>query len=129
MLDSTRYQAEASESDPAADRSLAEDIKALVSDGRLLAEAEIDFHRKRAIFGAKEGQKIAASFAIAGVLAFFALMALVVGLVLALGQIIGYWGSTVVVTAALVILALVFVSKGKARLARLKTVLSEEEDA
>ncbi|AKM09791.1 phage holin family protein [Croceicoccus naphthovorans] len=128
MLDSTRYDTASPVGDEGvADRSLADDIKALVSDGRLLAEAEIDFHKKRAIYGANEGRKIATNFAIAGVLAFFAVMALVVGLVLALGQIITYWGSTAVVTGALVIVALIFVSKGKSRLNRLKAVLSEDE--
>lgn len=129
MLDSTRYQADVSDRDPASDRSLTEDIKALVSDGRLLAEAEIDFHKKRALYGAKEGQRIAASFAVAGVLAFFAIMAVVFGLVLALGQIVGYWGSTAIVAGVLAVVALIFVSKGKSRLARLKATLSDEDRA
>lgn len=126
MLDSTSYQNDASADDAAAERSLAEDIKALVSDGRLLAEAEIDFHKKRVAYGAKEAPKIAASFAIAGVLAFFAVMALVVGLVLALGQIITYWGSTAVVTIGLLIIAYVFAMRGKSRLAKMKAVLTDD---
>jgi len=130
MLDSARYRAGASkESDPGAERSLTEDIMALVSDGRLLAEAEIDFHRKRAAHGAKEGQRILAGFAIAAVLLFFALMALVFGLVLALGEVITYWGSTALVTGVLVVIAVVLVSRAKARLARLKVVLSDKDDA
>ncbi|RVQ69206.1 phage holin family protein [Croceicoccus ponticola] len=129
MLDSTRYQAETSQvSDPAIERSLTEDIKALVSDGRLLAEAEFDFHKKRVLYGAAEGQRIAINFAIAGVVAFFAAMALVVGLVLALGQVITYWGSTAVVTVSLLVVAWIFASKGKSRLARLKAVLTDEKD-
>lgn len=130
MLDSTGYQRETSqEFEPAAERSLAEDIKALVSDGRLLAEAELDFHKKRAIYGAKQGQKIAVQFAIAAVLAFFALMAITLGLVLALGQIITYWGSTAVVAGALLVLAWIFASRGKATLARLKTVIGDGDEA
>lgn len=130
MLDSTRYESDASDSaDLATERSLAEDIKALVSDGRLLAEAEIDFHKKRAIYGASEGKNVAISFAIAGVLAFFAVMGLVFGLILALGQIITYWGSTAVVVGALLLVALIFVSKGKSRLNRMKAVLSTKEEA
>lgn len=130
MLDSTRYESDASDSaDLATERSLAEDIKALVSDGRLLAEAEIDFHKKRAIYGANEGKNVAISFAIAGVLAFFAVMGLVFGLILALGQIITYWGSTAVVVGALLLVAMIFVSKGKSRLNRMKAVLSTEEEA
>ena len=130
MLDTAHYDPASQEmSEEAADRSLAEDIKALVSDGRLLAEAEIDFHKKRAIYGANEGKNVAISFAIAGVLAFFAVMGLVFGLILALGQIITYWGSTAVVVGALLLVAMIFVSKGKSRLNRMKTVLSTEEEA
>lgn len=127
MLDTTRYDSDVSTADPAAERSLVDDVKALVSDGRLLAEAELDYHKKRALYGASEGPRVAVNFAVAGVLALLAGIGLVVGLILALGQIITYWGSTVLVVGALLIAAWVFTSRGKARLARMKTVLASEE--
>lgn len=127
MLDSTRYDSDVSTADPAVERSLVDDVKALVSDGRLLAEAEIDYHKKRALYGASEGPKVAMNFAVAGVVALLAGIGLVVGLILALGQIITYWGSTAVVVGVLLVVAWIFLSRGKARLARMKTVLSSEE--
>lgn len=127
MLDTTRYDSDVTTASPAVERSLVDDVKALVSDTRLLAEAEIDYHKKRALYGASEGPKVAVSFAIAGVLALFAGIGLVVGLILALGQIISYWGSTAVVVGVLLVAAWIFVARGKARLARLKTVLATEE--
>jgi len=131
MLDSARYQAEDDADrggDVASDRSLADDIKALVSDGRLLAEAEIDFQKKRAIYGARQGGNIAVLFGLAGVLVFFALMGLVFGLILALGQVITYWGSTAVVVGGLLLIAALLVSRGKAKVRHLKTVVSDDGD-
>lgn len=130
MLDSSRYQNDASTTGGgAAERSLADDIKALVSDGRLLAEAELDYHKKRAIYGARQGRTIAALFVGAGVMAFFAAMGLVFGLILALGVYLTFWGSTALVVGALLIFALVLASRAKAKLRRVKAVLSEDEDA
>lgn len=127
MLDSTRYGSNVSAADPAAERSLVDDVKALVGDTRLLAEAEIDFHKKRVLYGASEGPKVAVSFAIAGGAALLAAIGLVVGLILALGQIITYWGSTAVVVGVLLLVAWIFASRGKTRMARMKTVLASEE--
>lgn len=130
MLDSSRYQNDASAiGGDAAERSLADDIKALVSDGRLLAEAELDYHKKRAIYGARQGRTIAALFVGAGVMVFFAAMGLVFGLILALGVYLTFWGSTALVVGALLIFALVLASRAKAKLRRVKAVLSEDEDA
>ncbi|MAF30276.1 MAG: hypothetical protein CL820_06885 [Croceicoccus sp.] len=113
--------------DIAAERSLVEDVRALVDDGKLLAEAEIDFHKKRALYAAGAAKGIGARFAAAAVFGFFALMALVVGLVLALGQIITYWGSTALVTAVLGIIAIVLAKSGQSRLERTKRVISDKE--
>lgn len=113
--------------DIAAERSLVEDVRALVEDGKLLAEAEIDFHKKRASYAANAAKGIGARFAAAAVFAFFALMALVVGLVLALGQVITYWGSTAVVTAVLAIIAIVLAKGAKSRLDHTKHIISDKE--
>ena len=129
MLDSERYRSDTSgETEPASERSLFDDIRALISDGRLLAEAEIDFHKKRAIYSAKQGRTIAVLFVVAGVLAFFAVMALVLGLVLALGEVITYWGSTAVVTGTLLVIAGLLISRGKAKARKLKAILTDEDD-
>ncbi|GGD66605.1 phage holin family protein [Croceicoccus mobilis] len=114
--------------DIAVERSLIEDISTLVEDGKMLAEAEIDFHKKRALYAANEAKGITALFVAAAVCGFFAAMALVVGLVLALGQIITYWGSTALVTAVLGIIALLLAKKGTAKINRMKAVIAADEE-
>lgn len=113
--------------DIAAERSLVEDVRALVEDGKLLAEAEIDYHKKRALYAASAAKGITVLFGAAAVLAFFAGMALVVGLVLALGQLITYWGSTALVTGVLAIGALLLAKTGAARLNRAKRIITDKE--
>ena len=113
--------------DAAAERSLIDDVRALVDDGKMYAEAEIDFQKKRLGYGMQEGKGIAANFAVAGVLALVALIALSVGLILALGQIITYWGSTAVVTGLLLIGAFVFANKAKGKLSHLTSVTTEKD--
>lgn len=119
---------DAPEHDAMQGRSLVDDVLNLVQDGKLYAEAEIDFHKKRAIYGASAAGGIAARFVVAAVFAFFALMALVVGLILALGQVITYWGSTAVVTLMLLIGAAALAKSAKSRMDRLKTVISDGLD-
>ena len=113
--------------DIAAERSLVEDVRALVEDGKLLAEAEIDFHKKRAVYAAGAAKGIGTRFVAAAVFGFFALMALVVGLVLALGQLITYWGSTALVTGVLAITAIILAKSGQSRLNQTKRIISDKE--
>ncbi len=113
--------------DIAAERSLVEDVRALVEDGKLLAETEIDYHKKRALYAATAAKGIAALFGAAAILAFFAAMALVVGLVLALGQLITYWGSTALVTGVLAIGALLLAKTASTRLKRAKRIITDKE--
>ncbi len=112
----------------AAERSLVEDVRALVKDARLLAEAEIDFQKKRAGYGAQAAKSIVALFGAAGAAAFFAAMALVVGLVIALAPILTIWGSTALVTAALLVAAWLLASRGLAKLRTMKTMIAADAD-
>src|SRR5690606_10872014 len=73
----------AAASDPA-DRSLADDLRRLSEDARALARAELAYQKSRAAFAGQEAKRIALLGLLAGVLTFFALMALTLGLVLAL---------------------------------------------
>lgn len=111
--------------DPAAERSLVEDVLALVDDGKMLAEAEIDFQKKRAVYVAGQAKGITVLFVAAAVFGFLALIALTVGLVMALGPIITFWGSTAVVTGLWGILALILASKGAARIRKVQSVIGD----
>ncbi len=83
--------------------SLTGEIAALFDDGKTYAEAEFAFQKSRAAFAA-ERSKSAALF---GLFAFsfihLALVALVVGAVIALGPALTPWGATAIVAGILLI--------------------------
>lgn len=102
MLDSTPPAATASE---ASERSLSDDLRQLVDDARAVAQAEVEYQKSRAAFAGQEARGIALLAVLAAVLAFFALMALTVGLVIALIPLLTAWGATAAVTGGLLIIA------------------------
>lgn len=89
----------------AAQRSLVEDARRLVDDGRTLLEAELAYHKARAAVAGEAARGVAAWGALALALAFFALMALVVGVLLGVAQLLGYWAATAIVVLALLLIA------------------------
>lgn len=97
------------ESGPAAyegeepDRSLLEDVEALIEDGKTYLETELAFQKTRAAYVAKGAKGIAGLGALAAGLALLALIGLTVGLILALTPLITAWGATAVVVGALVL--------------------------
>lgn len=103
MVDEPQSALKQSTSD-AAQRSLVDDVRALVDDGRTLVEAELAYQKSRAVVVGAGAKGVAGWGALALALAFFALMALVVGLILAVGTLIGPWWAM----AAVFILLLVF---------------------
>ncbi len=85
--------------------SLIEDIQALYEDGTAYIEAEVSYQKTRVAFVAsKTGSVAAYGF---GVLAFLhlALIALVVGSLVALLPLVGAWGATGIVVGTLLVLA------------------------
>lgn len=85
----------------AAERSLVDDVRQLVDDGRTLVEAEIAYHKSRLSLAGRTARGMAGWIALALSLVFFALMALVMGLILGLTQVIGPWGAMIVVVLLL----------------------------
>lgn len=90
--------------DTGADESLLGGARALLEDGQSLIAAEIEFQKARAGFLLGRAKGILALAALALALLFFALMALVVGLLLALAPLIGPWGALAVVFLGLLAL-------------------------
>ncbi|WP_298189395.1 phage holin family protein [Novosphingobium sp.] len=90
--------------EPAADESLLDEARALLEDGQKLLSAEIAFQKARVgfVLGRAKGILVLAGLALA--LLFFALMAMVVGLLLALSPLIGPWGALAVVFVGLLVL-------------------------
>lgn len=84
--------------------SLLGSARALFEDGQTLLAAEIEFQKARAGFVLGRAKGILVLAAMALVLLFFALMALVMGLLLALAPLIGPWGALAVVVLGLLAL-------------------------
>ena len=89
----------------AADRSLVDDVKHLVADGRTLLEAELAYQKSRAAVAGAGIKGVAGWGALALALVFFALMAAVVGVLIGLGALIGIFAATGLMVMLLVILA------------------------
>ena len=84
----------------AADRSLVDDVQQLVTDGKALLEAELAYQKSRATVAGQGAKAVAGWGALALALVFFALMALVMGLVLGLAELIGPWWAMLIAFAA-----------------------------
>ena len=89
---------------PPFDESLAEELAALIDDGKTYAEAELAFQKTRASLAGKN-IGLALGFAVlAVVLMHIAFLALAVGLVIALQPIASIWGAIAIVVGALLLL-------------------------
>ena len=89
----------------AAERSLVDDVRQLAHDGRTLLEAELAYQKSRAALAGQGAKGIAGWGALALALVFFSLMALVMGLLLALSEQFGAWTATAIVVAVLLLTA------------------------
>lgn len=85
----------------AAERSLVDDVRQLVDDGRTLVEAELAYQKSRAIVAGMAAKSIAGWVLLGLALLFFTLMALVLGLILILTPAIGPVGATLAVVLGL----------------------------
>ena len=90
--------------DRAAERSLVDDVRQLVDDGRTLVEAELAYHKSRAVVAGQAAKSVAGWLSLALALLFFAMMALVLGLILILAPVLGAVGATLVVVAGLLVM-------------------------
>jgi uncharacterized membrane protein YqjE len=106
-----------------ADISLAQDLRQLAGEAKTLAQAELAFQKSRAAYVGAETRTIALLLVVAAVVVFFAVMALVVGTVIALGPLLGPWGAMAAVTLVLVLLAGLCAWSAKTRLKRMMTII------
>ncbi|MCC6925886.1 phage holin family protein [Novosphingobium sp.] len=117
----------APDADDAAERSLVDDLRQMVDDGRTLVEAELAYQKSRALVAGQGAKGIVGWGALALVLVFFALMALVMGLLLALSELVGGWLAMVIVVLGLLLAAgLAGMAAGK-RWERMSRQLSDSE--
>lgn len=112
--------------DEAAERSLVDDVRQLVEDGRTLVEAELAYQKSRAVVAGQAAKSVAAWAALALAMAFFALMALVLGLILILTSLIGPIGAALAVVMGLLFLAGVTGMMALRRWQRAAALLADE---
>ena len=105
--------------------SLTDDVMALLDDGKTYLEAELQFQKSRAAFVVDRGRSGAVYGVVAAVLVHLALIALVVGVLIALTPAIGAWGATAIVVGVLVVAGIVLALAAKRRFAQLSTAFSE----
>ena len=92
--------------DSAEARSLFEDVEMLIEDGKTYLEAELNYQKTRAIYVADRAKAAVVFGAIAGALAFLALIGLTLGLIIALTPLLTAWGASAVVVGLLALGAL-----------------------
>lgn len=111
------------------DLSLMEDVRLLVGEARTFAQAELAYQKTRAAFVGAETRSIAVLGIGAVVLVLLAVVALVLGLVIALGTLIGPWLAMIVVPAGVLVVATIMAVSARSRVKRMLALLSNREDA
>lgn len=106
--------------------TLAEDLRDLAEEAKALALAELAYQKSRATYAASEAKGIAILAVVALVFVFFAVMAFVVGLVIALGPLLTAWGAMVVVTLGLLAITAACGLSIRARMLRIGHVLGDD---
>jgi hypothetical protein len=100
--------------------SLAGELRELADDAHTLVEAELAYQSARAAYVWNGGKGVVAWLLIAAACAFFALVALVVGLLLALIPLLGVWVALAVVALGLVLCAGLALRVAIAKLRRIR---------
>jgi hypothetical protein len=109
--------------------SLAEELSDTVASGRRLVAAEWAYQSLRAKLVGRALGWMTGAGALVLVLLFFTLMALVVGLLLALAPLLGAWGAMGAVMGGLLVAALIAAWAAASGLRRLKQLLREGKDS
>jgi hypothetical protein len=87
--------------------SIADELRLLIAAAKSAASAEVAYQSTRARLMAKAAAWIAGGAVLALVLLYFVLMALVVGLLLALAPLLGHWGALGAVVGGLLLATLI----------------------
>lgn len=114
---------------PAEKEGVGAAIKALIEDGHTLLEAEMAYRKAQASYGLGEAKSIIALLLLGLAFGFFTLLAIVVGLLLALAHYIGVWGSLALVTAVLVLLTAASFARAAKKISAAKAGLTGGGDA
>ena len=110
------------------EETLVEEIGALIGDGQTYAEAEFAFQKTRAKFAGKLIGLSAALLIVAIVLFHIAMLALAVGLVIALTPLVTIWGAILIVVGGLLLLVVVLALMAKSRASKVSVLFSSSKD-
>ncbi|MBV1917903.1 MAG: phage holin family protein [Sphingomonadaceae bacterium] len=110
------------------DVSLKDDMRLLVANARAVVEAEFAYQRARAAFAGSKAKSIAVLGIVAATFTFFAVMAAVVGAVIALGPLLTPWGAVAAVSGGLLLIVLICLMLVVFHVRQMKAVLSEKDD-
>jgi hypothetical protein len=111
----------------ARERSLAGDLHELIDEGRVLAETEFAFRKSQAAYVGQGARGVLLFTALTAMLVFCALLALTVGLVVALTPLLTPWGAAGGAFAGLLLTAFVCSRIAAWRWRRITDALSERE--
>ena len=109
--------------------TLADELRALLREAQDMARAEIAYQIARATLAGRYAGRLIGLGLLGLALVFFALMALVVGLLLALVPHLGPWGAMLAVVLGLVLAGAVVVFALRAGWRRLLRLLRDADDA
>lgn len=110
------------------ERSLTDDLVALLDDGKTYVEAEAQYQKTRAAFALDKGKAGALYGVVAFALLHLALVALVVGSVIALIPVLGAWGATALVVGLLALAGIGFALAARGRFRRLAEAYRETSE-
>ena len=111
----------------AEERSLIDDVEVLIEDGKTYLEAELNYQKTRALF-VGDRVKSTVLFALVGfVFAWMALIALTVGLIVALTPPLSAWGATAVVVIVWLLIAVIALTVAAGRWKQLAKALEPDE--
>jgi hypothetical protein len=85
------------------ERSLIEDVEALIDDGKTYLEAEIAYQKTRAVYVTDKAKSAVVYGALAAAFGFLALVGLTIGLIIALTPLLTAWGASALVVGLLAI--------------------------
>jgi uncharacterized membrane protein YqjE len=105
MSDTGTTEEPSASRDDEVDGSLFADVRALLEDGQTLVEAELAYQSARVAYAWNRAKGVVLLLILALFFAFFTLVALVVGLLLALIPLLTAWGAMAAVSLALALLA------------------------
>lgn len=127
MQDSSESLATPDDQD-AEERSLAADLRVLVDHGIDFVAAEVELQKARAAYAGGAVRTIAILGVFAGLLVCFALVALTVGLVIALAPLLGALGAAFAVFAVYLVIAFICVTLAAARWRAMTNALANREN-